>query len=156
MKKLTTTLAVAANGSDNSLTNPKRKLSIIQFLSTLMVLILIGFSQISYSQNTSTTSPDSYEITKEISKANASFRSSVEAANWDKYRMQSLRRTIKFENGVELELLSASELQSSGIAFKANRILPDQDLEHYKGIFKINANGHIMELHLSNQKKSAK
>ena len=76
-----------------------------------LVLFFLFSTQFFSAQNYSSAEiVKKYEIKSSLDKADDFFISSFEKADWDKYRYEDERRTLRFENGVVIELLSATEL----------------------------------------------
>jgi len=119
-----------------------------------LVLFFLFSTQFFSAQNYSSAEiVKKYEIKSSLDKADDFFISSFEKADWDKYRYEDERRTLRFENGVVIELLSATELLKLNIPFDENRIIPKGIQSKSNSKFTINENGHIIELHTYNIKK---
>ena len=76
----------------------------------LTILVILIFSAIAtFAQNK--TIPNSYIILNNKSpEKEAFYKKSIEAADMEQYRLRSQRSRLTFENGFEIELLSAKEL----------------------------------------------
>ncbi len=120
-----------------------------------IILTLIFSFQFITAQNISSGEVGKkYDIISGFDLVDDFFVTSFEKANWDKYRYEDNRRTLVFDNGVVIELLSASELSESGIPFDQSKIIPKGVVKPIsESKFTINKNGHIIELHTYNLKK---
>lgn len=66
-------------------------------------------------------------------------------AKLDAYRFKTLRRTMRFTNGAEVELFSASELQSMGCQVDGLLAMEDTTPLDPARRFEIHASGYIIE-----------
>ncbi|CAN5415867.1 hypothetical protein BH09BAC5_BH09BAC5_13950 [soil metagenome] len=64
----------------------------------------------------------------------------------DKYRYFDMRNTLHFENGLDVELLSANELTASGIPFKKDHVRTEVPSFDTHSVFKLTANGILVEV----------
>ncbi len=64
----------------------------------------------------------------------------------DKYRYFDMRNTLHFENGLDVELLSANELTASGIPFNSSHVRTAVPSFDTHSIFKLTANGILVEV----------
>ena len=71
----------------------------------------------------------------------------IDNANWDKYRLLNERRTITFQKGVIIELLSADEMTEKGMEVDLSKILKQKPTTLYKPVFVLGENGYIIEQH---------
>lgn len=67
------------------------------------------------------------------------------SAKLDSYRKQTLRRVLLFTNGAEIQLLSASELQSSNCPVNGTLAMDDSQPLDPNRRFEIHPSGVIME-----------
>jgi hypothetical protein len=67
-------------------------------------------------------------------------------ANMDAYRKQSIRRTLTFNNGAVVQLLSATELQGQGCNFEQSLVMPDNAPVDANRRFELSQDGYIIEL----------
>lgn len=67
-------------------------------------------------------------------------------ADLDRYRYQDKRNTLHFEGGLDVELLSANEMTALNLPFKADRIRQADPEFDTKPIFKLAADGIIIEV----------
>jgi K+-transporting ATPase A subunit len=100
------------------------------------------------------TNPDSYEIIAEPQEIEMGTAiTAFEAANWDKYRFETKRRTLTFACGMQIELRSAAELRAATISFDQRLIIPDHIEITTAPLFKILSTGQIAETYDVKNKK---
>ncbi|MBL4703396.1 MAG: hypothetical protein JKY54_02685 [Flavobacteriales bacterium] len=96
-------------------------------------------STISFSQT------ETYEITSQGSLTDVSeYANAMNDGNFDSYRFQSKRRTIVFESGVEVQLLSVNELVAKSVTVDASMAIGDNVSIADEGLWKLTASGHII------------
>jgi hypothetical protein len=124
------------------------KLSLNGFL---VLLTLCLFSKMSNAQS------GTYEITSNGSMVDVtSYEEAMNSANFDNYRYQSKRRTISFVSGVEIELLSAKEIQEKGISVDASQAINNDVKIASEGVWKLSASGHILRTQSNQYPKQEK
>ncbi len=64
----------------------------------------------------------------------------------DKYRYFDQRNTLHFENGLDVELLSADELTAAGIPFNKDHVRTQATSFDTKPIFKLTVDGILVEI----------
>lgn len=64
----------------------------------------------------------------------------------DKYRYFDQRNTLHFENGLDVELLSANELAASGIPFNRSHVRTEAPAFDTKPVFKLTESGILVEI----------
>ena len=82
------------------------------------------------------------------------FISAFKSVNWDKYRYINNRRVIKFESGVQFELLSANELESLNVVFDKTKAFEKPEKDMYEPVYSLTENGRIIEKHISISKRN--
>lgn len=74
----------------------------------------------------------------------------IHAVNWDRYRFRFEQRVLHFENGFDVVLHSANQLNQMGIACNANEItLTDSASLKSKTVFYLDENNHILEKYVA-------
>lgn len=76
----------------------------------------------------------------------APYEEALSKSDLDKYRYFDKRNTLHFENGLDIELLSANELDAQGISYKRDHvrtIVPSFDT---KPVFRLTADGILVEI----------
>jgi hypothetical protein len=76
----------------------------------------------------------------------APYTEALKHSDLDKYRYFDQRNTLHFENGLDVELLSANELTASGIPFNKDHVRTEVPSFDTKPIFKLTANGILVEV----------
>ena len=72
------------------------------------------------------------------------YKTAMDKANFDSYRYINKRRKISFDTGVELELLSVTELQKLNIPVDASRGHVYKKKLEINPVFRLGKNGHIL------------
>lgn len=112
----------------------------------LFSFFFISLFSVTYAQ----TQPDSYLIRKTgVSYTKEQISQAIEKADFTYYRLNANNRTIKFNDGSEVILLSRKELSLDSLIER----FPDQN--EYPTRFLISDNGYIVELY-ENTDKSKK
>jgi len=114
-----------------------------------LILLCVLSSTLSFS----TPADHGYTVSQGTEKITESEQTAIDAVNWDRYRMQTIRRTIKFENGFEIELWSAKEMKAANLPFQEDKIITDNSAPKSNPIFRITPTGHIIESHTYTKKK---
>jgi hypothetical protein len=76
----------------------------------------------------------------------APYTEALKHSDLDKYRYFDQRNTLHFENGLDVELLSANELTASGIPFNKDHVRTEAPSFDTKPVFKLTANGILVEV----------
>lgn len=76
----------------------------------------------------------------------APYTEALTHSDLDKYRYFDQRNTLHFENGLNVELLSANELSASGIPFNKDHVRTEVPSFDTKPIFKLTENGILVEI----------
>jgi hypothetical protein len=109
----------------------------------LLVLSLLLSAQITTQAQGASAS---FVITQDGNLNVTPYNTALESANLDHYRLVNERRFLVFDTGVVVELLSSNELNAQGISFDPRRIITDSSIAAtHPAIFKLAANGHILE-----------
>ena len=96
---------------------------------------------------------NTYRIINKNKTSNiSSFKDAIEKASFNKMRFKSKRRKITFLNGPTVELLSAKELISKGFKIKISECIDDETHLNDDNIWKLNSNGHIIQVISTNNK----
>ncbi len=74
------------------------------------------------------------------------YEDALAKADLDKYRYFDKRNTLHFEVGLDVELLSANELQAQGIAVKTERVRTEEPAFDTKPIFRLSPDGILIEV----------
>jgi hypothetical protein len=74
------------------------------------------------------------------------YTEALKNSDLDKYRYFDKRNTLHFDNGLDVELLSANELTEAGIPFKKDHVRTEVPAFDTKPIFKLAANGILVEV----------
>jgi hypothetical protein len=74
------------------------------------------------------------------------YEAALEAANMDKYRYFDKRNTIRFENGLLVELLSAHEMGILGLPVKTERVRTTEPEFDTGSIFQLTPDGVLVEV----------
>lgn len=96
-----------------------------------------------------------YEITETALVNNvADYERALDNSNFDVYRFQTKRRTLKFRKGLVVELLSVAEVKALGLAIDGSKSLPDDVTLKYDPTFVLNSKGQIIAESYSATKRS--
>ena len=76
----------------------------------------------------------------------APYDAAIAQSDLDKYRYFDKRNTLHFENGLEVELLSANELTAAGITFKKDHVRTEVPAFDTHSVFKLASNGILVEV----------
>lgn len=128
-----------------------------QFKLLCFALLVIVFSFSSSGQEGVKTPQERFSF---VNLQNASkelfFRSSIDAANMEAYRLKSKRVTLHFENGFDIEMLSAQELYMKDHSILVGSY-PDEFPKNYLlPYFNILADGHLVAFYTNPGKPSFK
>lgn len=108
----------------------------------LLFLLICGIHATAQTGNTR-----SYVITQKGTVTDvAPYEKAMETGNWDKYRYFDKRSVIRFETGLVIELLSANEMQATGLPVLTDRVRtkdPDFDTQ---SVFRLTSGGIIVEM----------
>lgn len=74
------------------------------------------------------------------------YEEALAKADLDRYRYFDKRSTLHFENGLNVELLSANELQAQGIAVKTDRVRTADPEFDTKPVFRLTPDGILLEI----------
>jgi hypothetical protein len=110
-------------------------------MKRLLFFLLIGLPFISLTDTRSWI-----YLHQEVVSDIASYTEALTKADLDKYRYFDMRNTLHFENGLDVELLSANELSAAGIPFKKDHVRTEVPSFDTKPIFKLTANGILVEV----------
>ncbi len=76
----------------------------------------------------------------------APYTEALSHSDLDKYRYFDKRNTLHFENGLDVELLSANELTAAGIPFNRDHVRTEVPAFDTKPIFKLTSSGILVEI----------
>lgn len=76
----------------------------------------------------------------------APYEEALSKSSLDKYRYFDKRNTLHFENGLNVELLSANELDAQGISFKRDHIRTAEPEFDTKPVFRLTPDGYLVEV----------
>ena len=74
------------------------------------------------------------------------YDAALAASDLDRYRYFTQRNTIHFENGLDVELMSANEVTALGLTVKTNHVRTQPPAFDSGSIFKLAQNGHLVEV----------
>lgn len=95
-----------------------------------------------------------YTVLNENKVSNiADYQAAMDKANFDSYRYINNRRKITFDTGVEIELLSASELQVLNIPVDISKASNYDKNTETNPIYRLGSNGYILAEIQSMEKK---
>ncbi|MEX1001169.1 MAG: hypothetical protein WDZ35_03560 [Crocinitomicaceae bacterium] len=120
-------------------------------LKLFFLLITLSCGSLAFSQ------PNTYVIIDEANVANIEdYKKAFDNANFDAYRYIEKNRTIVFDTGVIVELLSVKALKNKGIAVNENRAHAyDPNKKPVPCVWKLSSNGTIVQT-FENTSKSKK
>lgn len=98
---------------------------------------------------------ETYRIVKgaEISDID-NYMDALNKADFSYHRLRNETFTIRFENGLEVEIFSATTLQGSGLLKHDLNFYPEKyGLERYQSVFKLGTGNSIIELRTSANEK---
>ncbi len=100
------------------------------------------------------TIPNSFEIKdlKDPSKLNF-YTESISNSNMESYRLKDKRNVVKFENGFNLELYSATELKAKNNSLNINNYVSDIVKTDHDPKLNVHSSGIIVILHETNNAK---
>jgi hypothetical protein len=76
----------------------------------------------------------------------APYEEALSKSDLDKYRYFEKRNTLHFENGLNVELLSANELDAQGIAYKRDHVRTEDPSFDTKPVFRLTNDGYLIEV----------
>ena len=76
----------------------------------------------------------------------APYEEALSKSSLDKYRYTDKRFTMHFENGLNVELLSANELDAQGIPYKRDHVRTQEPEFDTKPVFRLTADGYLVEI----------
>lgn len=76
----------------------------------------------------------------------APYEEALAKADLDKYRYFDKRNTLHFENGLDVELLSANELDAQGITFRRDHVRTAEPAFDTKPVFRLAPDGTLIEI----------
>jgi hypothetical protein len=85
-------------------------------------------------------------VNPEIVNDIAPYEEALSKSSLDKYRYQDKRYTMHFENGLNIELLSANELNAQGISYKTDHIRTAEPEFDTKPVFRLTQDGYLVEV----------
>jgi hypothetical protein len=74
------------------------------------------------------------------------YDAALAASDLDRYRYFDHRNIIHFDNGLNVELMSANELTAMGITVKTNHVRTHEPQFDTGSVFKLAQNGHLVEV----------
>jgi hypothetical protein len=85
-------------------------------------------------------------VNPEVVESIEPYEDALGKADLDRYRYFDKRSTLHFENGLNVELLSANELEAQGIAVKRDRVRSSEPEFDTKPVFRLASNGILLEI----------
>lgn len=76
----------------------------------------------------------------------APYEEALSKSDLDKYRYFDKRNTLHFENGLDVELLSANELDAQGISYKHDHVRTAEPAFDTKPVFRLTPDGYLIEI----------
>ncbi len=76
----------------------------------------------------------------------APYEEALSKSSLDKYRYKDKRYVMHFENGLNIELLSANELDAQGISYKADHIRTEEPAFDTKPVYRLTPDGILVEV----------
>lgn len=76
----------------------------------------------------------------------APYEEALSKSGLDKYRYTDKRYVMHFENGLNVELLSANELDAQGIPYKRDHVRTAEPAFDTKPVFRLTADGYLVEI----------
>jgi hypothetical protein len=76
----------------------------------------------------------------------APYEEALSKSGLDKYRYIDKRYVMHFENGLNIELLSANELDAQGIAYKRDHVRTEEPAFDTKPVFRLTPDGYLLEV----------
>lgn len=76
----------------------------------------------------------------------APYEEALAKSDLDKYRYFDKRNTLHFENGLNVELLSANELDAQGITYKRDHVRTEEPAFDTKPVFRLTPDGYLVEI----------
>ena len=76
----------------------------------------------------------------------APYEDALAKSDLDKYRYFDKRNTLHFENGLNVELLSANELDAQGISYKRDHVRTQDPEFDTKPVFRLSPDGILIEI----------
>ena len=110
-------------------------------MKRFLIFLLIGMPFFAFTDTRSWV-----YIHEEVVADIAPYTEALVKSDLDKYRYFDKRNTLHFENGLDVELLSANELTASGIPFKRDHVRTEVPSFDTKPIFKLTADGILVEI----------
>jgi hypothetical protein len=87
----------------------------------------------------------SYVVVYPATYSNTQIEQAFSTASLDAYRKQTVRRSMFFENGAEIQLYSVAELQARGCPVEPEQAMKDDDPLDAGRLFALHPAGIIME-----------
>ncbi|UPT65252.1 MAG: hypothetical protein M0D57_11810 [Sphingobacteriales bacterium JAD_PAG50586_3] len=116
-----------------------------RFLTLLIIVLPLFYSFKQANIQADTTRTWVYQNPEIVSDL-APYDAALAASDLDRYRYFDHRNIIHFENGLNVELMSANELTALGITYKANHIRTHEPQFNTGSVFKLAQNGHLVEV----------
>ena len=110
-------------------------------MKRFLVLLLIGLPLLAF-----TDSRSWLFVNPNVVSDTAPYSAALAQSDLDKYRYFDKRNTLHFDNGLDVELLSANELTAAGIVFNKDHVRTEVPSFDTHSIFKLTANGILVEV----------
>jgi hypothetical protein len=117
-------------------------------MKRLLVLLLISFPLLSLQTTTSWV-----YLNPQIVADLAPYDEALAKSDLDKYRYFDKRNTLHFENGLDVELLSANELIAAGIPVNTSHVRTQEPAFDTKPVFRLTPDGILVEVQTRNKVK---
>jgi len=111
-------------------------------MKLFVALILLHFNTL----NTTIQQPTWVYKNPEVVQDLAPYNAALSVSGLDRFRYFDQRNTLHFENGLNVELLSANEVIAMGLPIKTNHVRTFAPSAYPASIFKLAPNGTLIEL----------
>lgn len=117
-----------------------------KYFLPLLILSLLGIYRVN--AQTSLTPKNTFAVTAKQNSPEAELASKcIEKSDFNNYRLKDTRRKLTFDNGVEVELFSATELKNLGYKIDPSFYAEHVDKNYVEPIYSITANGDLIQNH---------
>lgn len=112
---------------------------------SLCFFLLLSFT-FSFSQQINSSVSFQIVSTGNVADIQA-YKDALHKADWKCHRCMNARRTLTFDSGVVVELLSASELSAQGISVDVSCLADEKNLSSVQPVYRLSESGIIIEMH---------
>jgi hypothetical protein len=114
-------------------------------MKRFLTLFLIALP-LFYSFKQANTPPTWVYLNPQVVPDLAPYNTALAASDLDRYRYFDTRNTLHFENGLNVELLSANEVIALGQTVKTSHVRTQPPSFNTGSVFKLAENGHLVEV----------